>query len=540
MRRLISRNAKGEENMKRLILAAMMLCLLLSSARAQTEIPGTALARAEKAYPGYDVLTADGYDDGTSGQWALVMTKQGHNVLVIAERRDGGAYQIMLDNPAALPREGEGYSRDTHEIRAALTKKNQSDRLSFLEMTIEQPGVMKWVITSELADDEKTWGNVVSEYTSYDGDGQTVWWSHILAQDATLNYMRFEEDLQGRPVSSASYPRIPVGGEMAAAHLLDCFDAARYPCKPDEMNGPSLSQYAGAYVSDGHRLVQIDLQKDALILLTQDPQGVRSLRILPHENWRFLDAIEAGPLPENAMLDLFHASEGEVQIEWQQGETAYSFCFEQWALHGWAPAWLMINSETFLITQTSIACADEASSPMRNDNVHYGDHPLQMIQRIDFSAMPATKDELLALLDPGSHALVNNPNPEDRLHLRELPRKDARSKGRFYNRTPVRVHAVNGEWASVSVGAISGYMMVKYLAFGDEMDGVQCAFPQMFIREGIDSLPLQWWKQEGEAGRIDRGTQYDIVGVDGERYILLTRDGAAGYVNQSDFWPGNG
>ena len=531
--------------MKRFLLLLISLCLLSAAVKAEEKIPDEVLKRCTRDYPGYELLTGDGYDDGKNGQWALVLHKDGDNALVIAERTEDGGYTLTVNNPDAVPDEGEGYSRETHTISVKLSKHYKTqDRLGAFELTFEQPGVSQWVITSELMDDGKTWGNVISHYTTYEWDGRTVWWSHMFSEDGTLNYMRHQEDKEGRPQKTVSYPRLPAGGESAQMHLLDRFDAGAYPYMPDLINGESIGDYAGGYVPDGYELLQLDLQEKALILLVEDGRGERTLRILPHENWQFKETIITKPLPQNASMDLFHAEEGTLQIKWYDGKREMQFGFTQKALAQWVPSWLQIDSadggNNYRFTPNSVACMEDSVSPMRNDGVHYGEHPWKMIETIDFTALPATKEAMLSSVDPSGYAVVNNPNPADRLHLREMPRKDARSLGKFYNRTPVRVFSIEGEWAKVAVGTLTGYMMTKYLAFGEAMDEVQCAFPQEFIREEIDSLPLQPWKEGKTVGHITRDTSFYIVGVDEERYVLLTEDGWTGYVPQSEFYPGNG
>lgn len=530
--------------MKCLALMLMML-MLLAAAKAEGATPLDVRRLHEEAYPGYSVLSCDGYDDGKTGQWALVLHQDGDNVLVFAERTDGGDYALTINNPNAVPDEKDGYSSEVHEISVKLSKHYKTnDRLGLFELTFEQPGVSRWLISSELMEDGKTWGNVISDYTFYDWDKQTVWWSNIMEEDGTLSYMRFEEDEAGKARASASYPRMPVAGEAAQMHLLEHFDAAAYPYMPDLMNGEHIGDYAQEFVPEGDALLQLDLQEKALILLVESAKGERTLRVLPHENWQFREAIVTKPLPGNASLDLFHAEDGTLQIEWYGDERSIQFGFAQKALDEWVPSWLQIDcadgGENYRFTQNSIAGDDVMYSPMRNDGVIYGDHPWRRMEEIDFAGLPVTKEAMLAMVDRSRYAVVNNPNPEDRLHLREQPRKDARSKGRFYNRTPVLVLSVEGEWAKVSMGGITGYMMTKYLAFGEEMDAVACAFPQEFICEDIDSLPLRPWKEGKTAGHITRETAFYIVGVDEERYVILTEDGTAGYVPQSSFYPGNG
>ena len=530
--------------MKRWTLLMMTVVMLLGAACAES-LPKAVQSLCAGAYPGYAVLASDGYDDGATGQWEIVLNQDGDNALVIAERTNGGEYGFTVNNPEAVPDEEDGYSSEAHEISVKLSKHYKThDRLGLFELVFEQPEWNKWVVTSELQDDGQTWGNVISEYTIFDWDGRTVWWSNIMEGDGTLSYMRHQEDEEGKPLKTVSYPRLPVGGESAQMHLLDRFDAGKYPYMPDLIDGELLCDYAAELVPDGFALAQMDLQEKALILLVESPQGERTLRILPHENWQFRDTIVAGPLPKGASLDLFHAEEGTLQIEWYDGKRDFQFGFTQSRLEQWTPVWLQVDSDTdssnYYFTYNSIACTEEVTEPMRNNGVRYGDHPWQRIEEIDFDELPLTKESMMATVDQSCYAVVSNPNPEDRLHLRELPRKDARSLGKFYNRTPVLVQRMDGEWALVNIGSISGYMMTKYLAFGEEMDSVACAFPQEFIAEEYESLQLQPWKQGKTVGHIDRETEFYIVGVEEERYIILTEDGTTGYVKQSRFYPGNG
>ena len=88
--------------------------------------------------------------------------------------------------------------------------------------------------------------------------------------------------------------------------------------------------------------------------------------------------------------------------------------------------------------------------------------------------------------------------------------------------------------------------MKKFLAFGDGMDDVACAFPQLMIGSPENdraSLALLSAPQKGAsiAAQIDGSTGAYIVGAVGnEWFILLTPDGAVGYAAQSAFWAGNG
>ncbi|MDR2505542.1 MAG: SH3 domain-containing protein [Oscillospiraceae bacterium] len=89
-------------------------------------------------------------------------------------------------------------------------------------------------------------------------------------------------------------------------------------------------------------------------------------------------------------------------------------------------------------------------------------------------------------------AVVNNPNPADRLNLRTAPSSGASSLGRYYNGTRVRIlEYTNADWVKVwigpsagvadgnhqdpNMGYIQGYMSRRYLAFGSAGDRVAWA-----------------------------------------------------------------
>lgn len=68
---------------------------------------------------------------------------------------------------------------------------------------------------------------------------------------------------------------------------------------------------------------------------------------------------------------------------------------------------------------------------------------------------------------PGSSATVmavSNPNPADRLNLREKPSRSSASLGRYYNGTSVDVQSISSDgWAYVVIGPMAGYMDASYL-----------------------------------------------------------------------------
>ena len=80
------------------------------------------------------------------------------------------------------------------------------------------------------------------------------------------------------------------------------------------------------------------------------------------------------------------------------------------------------------------ACAESAGG---NAGFRYGNHPYSDVTDLPFAEFPTTYEEAMQHLDRTNWAVVNNPNPADRLYLRGKASKEGRNLGTFYNRTPV-------------------------------------------------------------------------------------------------------
>lgn len=175
---------------------------------------------------------------------------------------------------------------------------------------------------------------------------------------------------------------------------------------------------------------------------------------------------------------------------------------------------------------------------------HFGNHPWADITTIDWTTLPASYVEALAQLDSTGWAVVNNFNPEDRLHLRVSPDKDAASLGKYYNRTPVRIRKYGEEWCAVTVCGLEGYMMTKYLAFGEAMDAVKYAGPWLTWKEDLTAHRLYAAPRASSAFTAstgEYGPSFYIMGVAGDFYhVWLSNTEECSYVRIDDLWPGNG
>ena len=194
------------------------------------------------------------------------------------------------------------------------------------------------------------------------------------------------------------------------------------------------------------------------------------------------------------------------------------------------------------------ACAESAGG---NAGFRYGNHPYSDVTDLPFAEFPTTYEEAVQHLDRTNWAVVNNPNPADRLYLRGKASKEGRNLGKFYNRTPVYVDEIRGEWAHVTIGRdLSGWMMTKYLAFGADMEKVECAFPQLSLIEKYqenvaDELAYDYYVFDAPNMSATKtlwnwGEECYLIGVIDDFYIIMDTDENVRYIPQDWLWAGNG
>ena len=285
-----------------------------------------------------------------------------------------------------------------------------------------------------------------------------------------------------------------------------------------------------------------DLQSGGLVLLVEDSAGDRRLQVIVMDaDGTYRQSCLTAPLPPDTTLDLFHTTDGEINFSWdeQHAQAGYALGADgQWRLEwAWIPndAGTLEYSCRFWGVSVRLQGTD-------SDSLFVGDFPQMVLDGADLATLPGTGEELAAALSRDGWAVVRNPDPADRLHLRVRPDRSAESLGKFYNGTPLRVLGQEGEWTRVALGTDGqeGWMMTRYLAFGSEMDKVAPAFPdriyisELETRQPAYSVPREGAKKE-LAGRI-----YVVGLVEDEFYILLTDLGDSGYVPQNWLWEGNG
>lgn len=135
-------------------------------------------------------------------------------------------------------------------------------------------------------------------------------------------------------------------------------------------------------------------------------------------------------------------------------------------------------------------------------------------------------------------AVVSNPNPQDRLNLRERPSEAAASLGKYYNGVVVQIdQKLQNDWVHVTIGngdgIAQGYMSSQYLAFGQDVQTVASAIPQ------YQSTSSQWSLRAlpNDSGmelpiRYASGAQIELLGFTDEWWHVRVGD-RTGYIRHN-------
>ena len=297
------------------------------------------------------------------------------------------------------------------------------------------------------------------------------------------------------------------------------------------------------------KILQCEIQTRCLVLITEETDGRHFVSVTRDENGAY-QAERSGVLPETAYMDDWHNNDGELLLEWD--------CQAQ---NG---AWILDKNGKWQLALASFRNEGNCWRPeygcvwnnSDGENAYmYGTLTVPDLMSGKLADLPGNKEELMACIDTEGWAVVNNPNPEDRLYLRKTPGTSAEAFGKFWNGTPVRVLETRGEWCHVSIGTngvLDGWMKKKYLAFGSDMDPVRNAYPDLILKDDIvrASDTHQTWKDPRLTDLADwelrNDDRYHVIGISeaqGKKpatLIVINYDGEAGYVPCAWFWGGNG
>jgi len=288
------------------------------------------------------------------------------------------------------------------------------------------------------------------------------------------------------------------------------------------------------------RILENDLQSHVLLALTER-EGKRYIVLAEPNADGAWQVRETKPLPEQVWLDLFHSGDDEFGVHWMRGDREEQCGFARQADGAWRMGWAWTGEGDYTLSWYGLRVEWNG---LYNSVYAYGTPSFADLFQCDFNDLPKMGEEAAARLDTAGWAMVHNPNPRDRLHLRDEPSKNGDSLGKFYNGTPLRVLEEKGDWVRVRIGlgdTLEGWMMKEYLAFGDQLRRVTQAFPELVVRE-------EYWQEHPRrvngAGDADY-TLYggaQIIGIRQEtkQWIVMMDDGNICLVPLSWFWEGNG
>ncbi|MGN0971101.1 MAG: SH3 domain-containing protein [Aristaeellaceae bacterium] len=382
-------------------------------------------------------------------------------------------------------------------------------------------------------------GYTLGSYASYNG-GSEVEAAYMKVENGML-YVRRATLVTGKgAVRETDCIPVPLSAELLARLETEPADTLL-----------DISGYGSLFLTEAGldtsvipvegRVLASDLQTDALILLTEDDAGLRRLTLATREAGAY-SLQTTQPLPQDASLDIFHAGDGDISLAWegQRWQAAY----RQRSDGRWQLQWVMHEPDMGSGVNCTVAFCGvrQEWSAGGTAGMMIGTPVGLDLMEADMTALPGTEDALAASIDRTGWAVVSNPDPADRLHLRTKPDRGAESLGKFWNGTPVRVLEEQNGWCRVEIGTdghLNGWMMKQYLTFGKAMDSVACAFPQRFLKEACEGMPL--YLTAGREGLTNPAGEWWIAGLtDNDLYVILTDLGETGYAPQSWFTPGNG
>lgn len=298
----------------------------------------------------------------------------------------------------------------------------------------------------------------------------------------------------------------------------------------DDFLDPSLLPVSG-------KILQNHLQSEVLLLLTEDETGKRLIEITQDENGVY--AIRRSPvLPSDIWLDTFHAGESNLLLDWNQQDHQAGF---RRAFNGqWRLSWLTCYGEN---EDLNCSFGLNTCTLMDTDTLRIGVLPFDLFAD-DLTTLPCTSEELTAQLDRTGLAVVCNPDPNDRLHLRTKPSREADSLGKFWNGTPVRVLGERDGWCQVEIGTdgrLTGWMLKKYLVTGEKMDQVTPCFSQQILREDEAETKTPIYTDLTLTEQYCTHSSWHLMGVVNDwLYVVVTDEGETGYAPMEWFFDGNG
>ena len=501
-------------------LMLLMALLLCGTACAQETLPAEVTALLQSALPAHTVAHA-----GQCGDTAAAVLTDGQTQTLCVAEKNNGEWALVICNPAAL-------RQDTAVTSLYL------DTDETLYWSYGSFGPVCDTYRATRLEGQWRMVSLVSRETHENGNSTE---SHTWYGTGCLNYASFFCDENDNVADCRVYTPVPaqwLDGLMS----LSVYDDASFP-KPNQYYTHSwLSDEATAKAAvelfPGDTYLGGCAKEKHLEFFLETPEGKRIIAVCTQnhtDGWRIT---RSKPLPEGTTYGYENFSSSLVigDLVVNVGPVDETTCGITY----------IYNMEDMASGETMFRLGKNwvsDSSPLGYGNC-FGDHPWADISAIDWNSLPRTFGEALAVMDVSNWAVVNNPNPQDRLHLRTEPKKTATSLGKYYNGTPVRIVGTQGEWAAVNIFGVTGWMKQEYLAFGQAGHQVEPVFPARVFawsngNHGVFSGP-----SASKPLVSSENPQQDllVLGIVGEEWyhVWFPEDDVTGYVLQCNWKEGNG
>ena len=498
----------------------LVVMLFSSSAFAENELSSEVTALFQNAFPTHTMTLSD--------QWgptaAAVLSDGNKQVLCLAEEKNG-AWELVVSNPTALRQDADVISLHLDTDETLFWSYNTYDDLS--ETYHAARLGEQWRVLSMMSSEIHGNGNI-SEYHLWYGEGR-------------LKYSTYFCDENENILSINDYEPIPAAW-LEEWMPLNVYDDTRFP-KPNTKYTHSwlsdeVTALAAAELFPSDTYLGGCANREHLEFFLKRPNGERviaSCRFEEKDGWRITIST---PLPEGTTYGLENFSSSLVigDLLVSIGTVDKTTCGVTYIYN---TADNCSGERMFSLGQNWIT----GDVPNGYGNC-FGDHPWSDITLIDWSTLPHSLEDALMRLDTSDWAVVNNPNPADRLHLRVKADRGAKSLGKYYNGTPVRILEKKGDWVHVDVFGVTGWMMKEYLALGSAGHAVEAVFPS---RVAIEAKADHFVYAEPETGHPIanyQDTQHGLLVLaivgDDWYHAWFPEENLTGYVQQSDWWEGNG
>lgn len=500
-----------------MMLAALMLS---GSALAQENLPAEVTALFQSALPAHTVTLSH-----QCGNTAAAVVTDGQTQTLCVAEKSNEEWALVVCNPAALRQDAAITSLYLDTDETLFWSYGSFGPVCDTYHAIRSDG--QWRVVSLVNKETFSNGNSSEAHLGYDA--------------GRLQYSAYFCDENDNVVSCRVFTPVPARW-LDGLMPLSVYDDTRFP-KPNQNYThswltPEATALAAAELFPEDTYLGGCAKENHLEFFLQNPDGKRIIAACLFHEGNGWQPIRSAPLPEGTTYgyENFSSSLAIGDLLVNIGPVDENACGITY----------IYNMEDMASGETMFRLGKNwvsDGSPLGYGN-RFGDHPWADISAIDWNSLPRTFGEALSAMDTSSWAVVNNPNPEDRLHLRTEPKKTATSLGKYYNGTPVRILNANGDWVQVDIFGTAGWMMKKYLAFGDAGHNVEAAFPARVFAfaggyHGVYSGP-----STSKSLVSSEYPQHDllVLGIIGEEWyhVWFPEDDVTGYVLQSNWKEGNG